>query len=183
MPTDWVPRVLRVVALTVCAVCGVAMVIGWFPGMDVYRDTNDCFGRALGALFSAHGGGGHRTCEPHYVYVGTRLAGGWNLMASLAPVVLGGLALWRWPKLWLAWVWPVLMFALLVVSVVLTLDFDIFSLEHKVPLWPSYVVSALMAILALVFVVLVVAVPIIALVRWRARRRAARERVPEARVV
>lgn len=183
MQTEWVPRVLRVVALTVCALCGVAMVVGWLPGIEVYRDANDCFGRALGALFSAHGGGGRSPCEHHYVYVETRLAGGWGLMAALAPVVLGGLALWRWPKLWIAWVWPVLMFVLLVVSVVLTLDFDIFGTEHKVPLWPSYVVSTMMALIAIVFVVLIVTVPIVALVRLRARRRAARERIPEARVV
>ena len=178
---DWLPRVLRVVALAVIVVCGLAMVIGLLPGTEIYRDANDCFGHALGSLFSAHGGGGH--CEAHYKLIGTRPAGGGELILALTPVVLGGLAVRRWPRPLVAGLWPVGAFVLLVIGVVITFDLDLFSLEHKVPLWPSYVVSALLGLIALVMMVLVVAMPIIGIRRALARRRAAREVMPEARVI
>jgi hypothetical protein len=178
---DWLPRVLRGVALAVIVVCALAMVFGMLPGTAIYRDANDCFGHALGSLFSAHGGGGH--CEAHYKLIGTKPAGGFELALALLLVVLGALAVRRWPRPLVAGLWPVGAFVLLVIGAIVTLDFDIFSLEHKVPLWPSYVVSALLGLIALVMMALVVAMPIISIRRALARRRAAREAFPEARVV
>lgn len=178
---DWLPRVLRVVALAVIVVCGLAMVIGLLPGTKIYRDANDCFGHALGSLFSAHGGGGH--CEPHYKLIGTKPAGGFDLVVALIPLVLGGLAVRRWPRPLVAGLWPVGAFVLLVIGAIVTLDFDIFSLERKVPLWPSYVVSGLLGLIALIMLVLIIAMPIISIHRALARRRAAREAFPAARVV
>ena len=179
---DWLPRVLRAVALAVIVVCALAMVVGLLPGTKIYRDASECFGHALGNLFSAHGGGGGH-CEPHYRLIGTKPAGGFELVAALIPIVLGGFAVRRWPRPLVAGLWPVGAFVLLVIGVVVTLDLDIFSLERKVPLWPSYVVSTLLSLIALVMMVLVVAMPVISIRRALARRRAAREAFPEARVV
>ena len=179
---DWLPRWLRNDAIAMIALCGLAMIVGWFPGTEVYRDTHDCFGRALGALFSAHGGGGG-TCEPHYVHVRTDRAGSWQLVLALTPVVLGGLALWRWPRLWIAFVWPLVTFSTLVIGFAVTFHIDFFSLEHKVSLWPTYVVSSLLGLAGLLLLALLLAAPVVGFVRWRERVRAARERLPIARVV
>jgi hypothetical protein len=181
--SDRLARGLKLIALLVIAMCAIAMVVGLFPGKHVYRDANDCFGEALGRLFSAHGGGGGSTCAPDYVFVRRELAGGWQLMLALAPVVLGGLAVWRWPRIFVAALWPVIAFVLLVISIAIALDFEIFSLEHTVLLWPSYVVTALVTLVTLILVFLFFAMLVVAVLRVRARRRAERERIPEARVV
>ena len=181
--TDWLPRVLRRVALAVIVLCGLAMIVGLLPGMKVYKDANDCFGHALGRLFSAHGGGGGSTCESHYVLIRTERAGGWELMLALLPVVLGGLAVRRWPRPLIAGLWPLGAFVLLAIGVIVTFDLEIFSLERKVAMWPTVVVSVLLGFVALIMLIVFVAMPIVGVVRFRARRRAAREVIPQARVV
>lgn len=180
---DWLRSALRVTAFGVIALCGIAMVLGWLPGTEVYRDSNDCFGRALGALFSAHGGGARSSCESHYVLVRVERAGGWALMAALLPVVLGAIAVQRWPRPLIAWLLAFGTFAVLAIAIAVTFDLDLFSLEHEVALWPSYAVTAILGVLALILLLLFVAMPIIGFVRWRARRRAEAERLPVAKVV
>jgi hypothetical protein len=179
---DWLPPTLRTIALVVIALCGVAVVFGMFPGTKVYKDANDCFGHALGALFSAHGGG-HSTCESHYILVRTESAGGWQGALALTPIVLGAMVLRRWPRPLIAFLWPMGGFVLLAIGFIVTFKLEIFSLEHKVALWPTYVVSAMLGLIFLIMTALFLGSPIVGIVRWRARRRAARERIPEARVV
>jgi len=180
---DTLRQSLRIQALVVIALCGVAMILAWFPGVRVYREANDCFGHALGQLFSAHGGGGHSTCESRYVLEGTKLAGSWKTMLALAPVVLGGFAMRRWPRPLIAWACTLPTLVLLVIALLLTFDVQIFSLDHEVPMWPTYVIAVIAAIIALIMTELFVAMPIVGFVRWRARKRAERERLPEAKVV
>lgn len=180
---DWLGSALRVTALGLIALCAIAMVLGWLPGTEVYRDSNDCFGRALGALFSAHGGGAHSSCESQYVLVRVERAGGWALMASLAPVVLGALAVWRWPRPLVAWLLAFGTFAVLAVAIAATFDLDLSLVEHHAALWPSYAVTVIVGVLAVILMVLFVAMPIIGVVRRRARRRAEEERLPVAKVV
>jgi hypothetical protein len=180
--TDWVRSVLRATALGVIILCWLGMAVGMLPGVKIYEDTNDCFGRALGSLFSAHGGRGS-TCEPHYVYVRTDKACGFEAVLVFSAVALGALAVRRWPRLLVAWLWPVVSFAAVAITFVLTFELDLFSTEHEVALWPAYVVGALAVLVALILAALVAVVPIVAGLRWRARRRAARDALPEARVV
>jgi hypothetical protein len=179
---NWLTRQLRTTGLVVVVLCVVAMIVGMLPGTEIYRDANDCFGQALGQLFSAHGGG-HGRCEAHYVHVGTERAGGWWMILALLPVALGGLAVRRWPRIWVALLWPLGAFVLLVIGILLALDIEIFSLTHKVMLWPAKTVGIVLTAIGFIMLELFVEMLIVGIWRLYARRRAARDALPEARVV
>jgi hypothetical protein len=91
--------VLRLVATVVLGLCGIAVIVGFIPGVDVYEDKNDCIGHAFARAFSWHGGGDRSPCVRNDVLLRTEAAGGWPLVLSLAWVALGAVALRRWPRL------------------------------------------------------------------------------------
>ena len=45
-------RILRGIVIAISILGAIAIVFGFLPGIDVYRDTSDCFGQAFASLFS-----------------------------------------------------------------------------------------------------------------------------------
>lgn len=151
-----------------------ALFFGFFPGTIVYRDTNDCFGEALGSLFSAHGHGGGNGCTANYVYDHTESAGGWELWAVMVPAALLALLVRHRPRPALAVAWALASFLIAIAVIAVTFELDLFSEYHRLPLWPSHAVSGavigVFGVLALVTVVAPTTAAVRAIRRHRARR-------------
>src|SRR5882672_2982073 len=92
-------RLRRAVTLMILGVAGVAMLLAFIPGVDVYRDGNDCFGEALGNLFSSESR--HRTCAPEWRHVGVAMSGGPWIALIVFCGALPALITLRWPR----WAW------------------------------------------------------------------------------
>lgn len=179
--------VLRWIAGLVLGLCALAVLVGFIPGIDVFEDKNDCIGRALARAFSWHGGGDHSPCERNDVLLRTEAAGGWPLLVSLVPVALGALALRRWPKLWIAALWPLLLIVAAAIFFAFTFELDLFSPIREVPRWPAHLLAVVVVAIAVVLAVVLLVTPIVAIRRIVMARRAEREAQPEpfaqARVV
>lgn len=178
--------VLRLVATVVLVLCGIAAIVGFIPGVDVYEDKNDCIGHAFARAFSWHGG--DRTpCVRNDVLLRTEAAGGWALVLSLAWIALGAVALRRWPRLWVAALWPLVMIVSAAIFFALTFELDLFSPIREVPRWPVTLLAFLVGTIALILVTVLVVTPIVGIRRYLAARQAERDAQPEplaqARVV
>ncbi|HVK85425.1 MAG TPA: hypothetical protein VM513_15005 [Kofleriaceae bacterium] len=181
---DWFPRTLRAIATVVLVLCAIAAVAGVVPGVQVYKDTNDCIGEALGNLFVMHHGGHAQPCESNPVLIGTEAAGGWSFLVALLPIALGAWIVRRHPTYLAAFLWPVLLLVAFAVWFVATFDLDLFSPIHRVPMWPAYALQTVLGAIALMLAVVMIGVPIVALVRAIRRPRAPRpEPLAAARVV
>jgi hypothetical protein len=151
MPTDattkpdWLPPLLRKLAVAVIAACLIAIVVGFLPGVE------------------------------------QRPAGGGWLIAMLAPVMVGALAVRRYPRPLVAGLWPLGAFWMLMAGVTAMFEVELFTPHRE--LWPAYVVNVLVALIGIVMVVLLVAMPAIVIARASALRRAERDAFPAARVV
>jgi hypothetical protein len=171
---DWLTRSLRIAAWTVITLTAIALFFGFFPGANIYRDTSNCFGRALGALFSAHGGGGDGGCTATYVFDHTESAGGWELWAALVPVALLALLVRRRPTPALAVAWALSGFLIAIAVIASTFELDLFSEYSRQTLWPSHAVTGavigIYGVLALVTVVAPTTAAVRAIRRHRARR-------------
>jgi len=180
-------RVLRSVATVVLVLCGLAVVVGFIPGVDVYEDKNDCIGHAFARAFSWHGGGDRTPCVRNDVLLRTVAAGGWPLVLSLAWVALGAVALRRWPRLWIAALWPLVMIISATVFFAFTFELDLFSPIREVPRWPATLLAFLVGTIALILVAVLIVTPIVGVRRYLAARKAERDAQPEplaqARVV
>ena len=62
-------RILRGIVIAISILGAIAIVFGFLPGIDVYRDTSDCFGHAFASLFSH---ASSRDCESSWQLVETR---------------------------------------------------------------------------------------------------------------
>lgn len=179
--------VLRLVATVVLGLCGIAVIVGFIPGVDVYEDKNDCIGHAFARAFSWHGGGDRSPCVRNDVLLRTEAAGGWPLVLSLAWVALGAVALRRWPRLWIAALWPLVMIVSAAIFFAFTFELDLFSPIREVPRWPATLLAILVGAIAVILVAVLVVVPIVGTLRWLAARKAERDAQPEplaqARVV
>lgn len=181
---DWFPRTLRAIATVVLVLCAAAAVVGSVPGVEVYKDTRDCLGEALGGLFVMHHGHHASPCERNPVLIGTEAAGGWELLVALLPVALGAWIVRRRPTYLAAFLWPVLLLVSFAVWFVATFDLDLFSTIHRVPMWPAYALQTALGAIALTLLVVMIGVPIVALVRAIRRPRPPRpEPLAPARVV
>lgn len=178
-------RVLRNVAATVLVLCGVAVVVGFIPGVDVYEDKNDCIGQAFSRAFSWHGSSDSAPCVRNDVLLRTEAAGGLPLVIALLPVALGALVVRRWPRLWIAALWPFVLVGSIAIFFAFTFDLDLFSPIREVPRWPATLTAYTAGAIAVVLLAVLIGVPIVA---WRnlAARRAEQRRqqtLAPARVV
>lgn len=187
MRFDQKGSVLRAVATLVLVLCGLAVIVGFIPGIDIYEDKNDCVGHALARAFSWHAGGDRSPCVRNDVLLRTEAAGGWPLVLSLAWVALGAVAVRRWPRLWIAALWPLVMIVSGTIFVAFTFELDLFSPIREVPRWPATLLAFLVGTIALVLVTVLIVTPIVGTKRYLAARKAERDAQPEplaqARVV
>jgi hypothetical protein len=170
-----------VAAWAAFGLCVVALTFGSVPGVEIYEDTNDCLGRALGALFDMHHHGS--PCAASYVYRRTEPGAGWPLWAMLVPVALGALAVARWPRPTIALAWVALAAIAAITVLAVTFDLDLFDKTREIALWPAWVMTiATVAVYALLLLVLlaVVIVSIAGAIRRRRAHRPARPAVPQA---
>lgn len=180
---DWFPSTLRGLAAGVLILCVLAALVGLLPGYDVYKDGNDCIGRAIGRLV-AFEHGDPSACIRADVFVRTDPAGGLELVLAMLPIVLGALLVRRWPGYVSGFLWPVAMVVTFAVWFVATFSLDLFSGTRTVMLWPAHVVAILVGAIAVILTVLMFGVPLLALVRAILRPRAPRpEPLARARVV
>lgn len=126
--------------------CGLAAVlgagmfaVGWLPGTDVYRDGNNCFGRALAGVF-VHGGSGD--CDSRYVLSHTeRVIEHASTWLALGLMLVPGILVWIKPRLRFALLWSLL--AIPSGALALASSFDLHLFEQTVTLWPAQVFALL----------------------------------------
>lgn len=179
MRFDQKGSVLRAVAVLVLVLCGLSVIVGFIPGVDIYEDKNDCIGRAFARAFSWHGGGDRSPCVRNDVLLRTEAAGGWPLVLSLAWVALGAVALRRWPRLWIAALWPFVMIVSAAIFFAFTFELDLFSSIREVPRWPAILLAFLVGTIALILLTVLIVTPIVGTKRYLAARRAERDAEPE----
>jgi hypothetical protein len=178
---------VRVIALTVVALCLVVAVCARLPGYQTYRDRNDCAGEALDHLFSMEHDG-DAPCEPDWLDTGTRPAADWAVFCLLVPMIAIGLLLARRPSPRWASLWSGVTlggsFALFIAT--FSLDFD-FSGPRVVDLAPvrviEWAVGLFYAIHAIQIVTLGVWALVIVILERRRRRATALDPMPKATVV
>lgn len=178
--------VMRWTASLVIVLCGIAVVVGFIPGVDIYEDKNDCIGQAFARAFSWHGGGDRSPCVRNDVLLRTEAAGGWTLVLALLPIALGGLVLRRWPRLWIAALWPLVMIGSAAIFLAVKFELDLFSPIREVPRWPATLLGLVVGAIVVVLLVVLIVVPIVGITRWlqaRARREPEPEPIARARVV
>jgi hypothetical protein len=125
-------RFLRVSVLVIVVLGAAAIVISMIPSVEVYKDANDCFGHALGRVFSAHGGG-RSSCESSWVLVDTRPpANVASMLSYLAIVLAPAMVIWKWPRLGFAVAWSPWTMVASVVMILSTFElFGDFALRTK----------------------------------------------------
>lgn len=163
-PGDPLARALTRSAWLVLGLCAVALILGSVPGVEIHRDTSNCAGRALGALFTMHHDRS-APCTASYVYDHTSPAGGGALWAALAPVVLGALLVRRRPRPALALAWALAGVVAAVVVLIVTFDLDIFGETHEVALWPAQVMGVAVVGIYGVLALILVGLPLVLIAR------------------
>lgn len=141
---------------------------GFLPGTRVYDDSRNCFGNALGAMFTeAHSSG----CRPSYDQLtATRLAGGIPLLLYMLLVLAPAIVVHVDPRARRAWLWILWSFVAVVPAgaMFFVLEFHLDFFSHTETLWPARVVEA--GIVALLLL-LTMALPILTLVTREPVRR------------
>jgi hypothetical protein len=174
---DSVERALRWVAIVIVAICALAIPLALVPSVTVYTDANDCFARA----FAWHHSAGS-TCQPDFSIAEAKVPG-LPVIFAMIGVGLGALAIRRWPRPLVALAWTVPAFVLVIVSLAITLDFEIFSFDNRTYSWSASVLGTMFAFLGATAVGLFIAMPIIEIRRVMQRRRDRPEPLARARVV
>ncbi|MBA3393735.1 MAG: hypothetical protein H0T89_13895 [Deltaproteobacteria bacterium] len=125
---------------TFCVIAGglatAALILGLLPGSETYRDTNDCFGHALGGLFSH---GRRSPCESHWVYVATTpVVAHWNWLLGFLFVLLApGVLIWRNARIAFALLWSLWAIGAGTIGFLASFDLGDWSVK-TVELWPMY---------------------------------------------
>lgn len=147
-------KLLRTFCLIAGGLATAALILGFLPGTETYRDTNDCFGNALGGLFSAHHGR-RPPCESHYVYVATTpVVAHWNwLLGFLFMLFAPGILIWRKPRIAFALLWALWAIGAGTVGFLASFDLGDWSVK-TVELWPIYAFGVVMFGLLLLLIAL-----------------------------
>jgi hypothetical protein len=172
-------KILRGIAIGIAVLGTIAIVLGFVPGVDVYRDGNECFGQALGSLFSH---GSSRGCQASWQLVETRSVVDHPLWMALyfALLMAPGLLVWRFPQLKLLLVWSLIAISSTFLMIVATFDLGSWS-ERIVQRWPAYLFGAAVTIM---LSVLIVGLPVFAAIYAfvTRTRRPAKPELPRARI-
>lgn len=167
---------LRRVAVVIIGLAVATIPFAFLPGVEVY--ANDCFGRVFTAAHSA-------PCALPTVPTKTLPAGGGPLLICVVNIAVFAYGFFRWPRVALAAVASLLIVVLAFLSAGLANNVEIFSLDTKVQLWPTRVISVLLVLVIAIGSLLFVAMPFAAIRRARVRRRAAalEPKLARARVI
>ena len=138
-------KILRGIAIAIAGLGTIAIVFGFLPGVDVYRDTSDCFGHAFASLFSH---ASSRGCQSSWHFVETRSVVDQPLWMTLyfAVLMAPGLLVWRFPQLKFLLVWSLIAIGSTFLTIVATFDLGSWS-ERTVQLWPVYVFGVAVTIM------------------------------------
>jgi len=158
--TPVLARRLRLFTVVVAALGLVTSIFGFFPGTRVLDDSNNCFGTAIGALFTeAHSHG----CQPSYDRVATtRMAGGLPVLLYVVLALAPAILVRADPRPRRVWQWTLWSFAAVIPAGLMffVLEFHLDLFARTVTLWPTRVVEA--GIIALQLL-LIVGLPVLAL--------------------
>jgi hypothetical protein len=144
-------KILRGIAIAIAVLGTIAIVFGFLPGIEVYRDVNDCFGRAFGSLF---GHDSARGCQASYQLVETRsvVDRPVGMAFYFAVLMAPALVVWRYPQLKLLLGWTLLAIGATFLMIVAMFDFGSWS-DSIVRLWPADVFAVVLTIMLSVLIV------------------------------
>ena len=130
-------RILRGIVIAISILGTIAIVFGFLPGIDVYRDASNCFGHAFASLFSH---ASSRGCQSSWQLVETRSVVDHPIWMALYFGVLmaPGWLVWRYPQLKLLLVWTLVAIGTTFAMIVATFDLGSWT-ERTVQLVPAYV--------------------------------------------